>query len=86
MTSCNFSIPISGEPNSLLTKVKGAIESQNGKFEGDIHSGNFEVTVFNYTISGNYTIEGNNLDLSITNKPFIIPCSTIESYLKSKIS
>jgi hypothetical protein len=62
------------------------VESQQGIFTGDGNSGNFEVTVFANTIRGSYVINGQNLNLTITHKPFLIPCSTIESFLKSRIS
>jgi len=86
MSSCNFSIPFSGEAETILKKAKAAVESQNGNFTGDINSGNFEVTVFANTIRGIYVVTGQNLSLTITHKPFLIPCSTIENFLKSKIS
>jgi hypothetical protein len=86
MSACNFSIPFSGEPEIILGKAKEAIESQQGMFAGDTSSGNFEVTVFANTIRGSYGISGHNLNITITHKPFLIPCSTIESFLKSKIS
>jgi hypothetical protein len=86
MSICNFSIPFSGEPNVILAKAKAAVESQSGNFSGDINSGNFDVTVLGNTIRGNYIVAEQNLNLTITEKPFLIPCSTIESFLKSKIS
>ena len=46
MSTCNFSIPFSGEAEIILAKAKAAIESQQGIFTGDTNSGNFEVTVF----------------------------------------
>ena len=86
MSTCNFSIPFSGEAEIILNKAKAAIESQEGTLAGDSHSGNFEVTVFANTIRGIYVVTGQNLNLTITHKPFLIPCSTIEGFLKSKIS
>ena len=86
MSTCNFSIPFSGEAEIVLAKAKMAIESQKGIFTGDTKSGNFEVTVIGNTIRGMYVIAGDNLMLTITHKPFLIPCSTIESFLKSKLS
>jgi hypothetical protein len=86
MSTCNFSIPFSGEAGVILEKARAAVESQQGTFTGDTNSGNFEVTVFANTIKGLYVISGQNLDLTITHKPFLVPCSTIESFLKSKIS
>jgi len=86
MSACNFSIPFSGEAETILNKAKSAIESQNGNFSGDTNSGNFDVSVFGNTIKGSYTVSGKNLSLTITDKPFLIPCSTIENFLKSKIA
>ena len=86
MSMCTFSIPFTGDAESILAKAKAAIESQNGDFTGDANSGNFEVSVFANSIKGYYNVSGNNLNLTITDKPFLISCSTIESLLKSRIS
>jgi hypothetical protein len=86
MATCNFSIPFTGEPEVILAKAKAAIESQSGNFNGDTKSGNFEVSVFANSIKGYYSVTGQNLNLTITDKPFLIPCSTIETLLRSKIS
>ena len=86
MSTCNFSIPFTGEAETILAKAKAAIESQKGIFTGDTQSGNFEVSVFANSIKGHYKVTGQNLNLTITDKPFLIPCSTIESLLRSKIS
>lgn len=86
MSTCNFSIQFSGAAETILAKAKAAVESQNGDFTGDSNSGNFEVSVFANLIKGYYNVSGQNLNLTITDKPFLIPCSTIENFLKSKIS
>ena len=86
MSTCNFSITFAGKPEIILAKAKAAVESQNGNFNGDINSGNFEVSVFANSVKGHYNVSGQNLNLTITDKPFLIPCSTIESFLKSKIA
>ncbi|HSQ45108.1 MAG TPA: hypothetical protein VLM16_08940 [Ginsengibacter sp.] len=86
MSTCNFSIPFSGPAESILAKAKAAVESQNGDFNGDIHSGSFEVSVFGNLIRGSYNVSAQTLNLMISDKPFLIPCSTIESFLKSRIS
>ena len=86
MSTCNFSISFSGEPDVIVAKAKSAVESQQGTFTGDTHSGNFEVTVFANTIRGLYVVTGQNLNITITHKPFLIPCSAIENFLNSKIS
>jgi hypothetical protein len=86
MSICSFSIPFTGDAESILAKAKAAIQSQSGDFTGDANSGNFEVSLFANSIKGYYNVSGQNLNLTITEKPFLISCSSIESILKSKIS
>ena len=84
--ACNFSVTIHESPEAILQKAKTAIESQSGIFNGDVHAGNFEVTVFGNFIKGSYTIEGMQMHLDITDKPFFVPCSMIESMLQKQLS
>lgn len=85
MAACNFSIPFAGSAQDVLNKAKSAVQSQGGNFEGDTNQGNFNVTVFGNTIAGSYTVVGQNLDIVIDSKPFLLPCSAIEGFLKSQI-
>jgi hypothetical protein len=84
--ACKFNLPFSEPAESAVEKARAAVESQNGIFDGDANSGNFEVTVFGNTIKGNYNVMGQTLLLEITDKPFFVPCSTIESFLVKQIS
>lgn len=84
--SCNFNLTFSEPADIAVGKARAAIESQDGIFNGDTSEGNFEVTVFGNTIKGNYTVTGQILNLTITDKPFFVPCSTIESLLLKQIS
>lgn len=84
--SCKFNIPFSEPAESAILKAKSAIDSQNGTFSGDINSGEFEVTVFGNDIKGRYTVTGQILNLEITDKPFFVPCSMIETFLAKQIT
>ena len=84
--SCNFNLKFTEPAEIAVGKARAAVESQNGIFNGDSVSGNFQVTVFGNTIKGNYTVTGQILNLVITDKPFFVPCSTIESFLLKQIS
>lgn len=86
MSACNFNLSFSGPAATAVEKARAAIDSQNGIFNGDDKSGEFEVTIFGNTINGNYTVSGQILNLIITQKPFFVPCSTIESFLLKQIS
>ncbi len=86
MAACNFSIPFTGDPQQVLNKARATVQSQGGNFIGDINGGTFNVTVFGNTIAGSYSVTGQNMDILIDSKPFLIPCSTIESFLKGQIA
>lgn len=83
---CNFSIPFPSEPDIILAKAKDAVERQKGSFIGDKNSGSFDVSVMGSTIRGSYIVSGQNLELTITDKPFLIPCNTIESFLRAQLA
>ena len=85
MADCNFSIPFSGGASNIIGKARKAVQGQGGNLTGDDNSGQFNVSVFGSTIAGNYTIAGNEMQIQVTDKPFMIPCSTIESYLKNHL-
>jgi hypothetical protein len=83
--ACNFSIPFSGSAQDLINKAKSAVQGQGGQFTGDTTNGLFDVSVFGNTIKGTYTVSDQNLDIIIDSKPFFVPCSTIEGYLKNAL-
>ena len=85
MSACNFTIPFTGSAEDILEKASSAVKSQGGMFAGDTTSGNFDVSVFGNTIIGTYQVSNNNLNIIIESKPFLVPCSMIEGFLKSKI-
>ena len=83
--ACEFSIPFSGAPTDVLRKAQSAVEGQGGSFTGDASSGVFDVSAMGNTIKGSYTVSGQNLLISILSKPFFLPCSTIEGFLKNQL-
>ncbi len=86
MSACNFTIPFSKSVTEILEKAKKTIESQNGTFTGDESAGNFDVSIFGNTVIGSYAVNGQDLNIDITEKPFLVPCSMIESYLKNNLN
>lgn len=85
MAACHFIIPFSGNSMEVLQKARSAVEQQGGAFDGDANTGNFQVSVFGSTINGSYTVAGQSLDIVILTKPFLIPCRTIEGFLKNQM-
>lgn len=85
MAACTFTIPFTGDSSIVLDKAKKAVEKQSGSFTGDTSTGNFQVSFFGQEIVGGYTVAGNDLNIIIDSKPFMVPCNAIESFLKSQI-
>jgi hypothetical protein len=83
--ACSFSIPFTGSPVDVLTRAKSAVINQGGAFNGTASSGGFQVNVLGSAIKGSYTVSGQDLNIVIESKPFLIPCSTIESFLRNQI-
>ncbi|HET7896560.1 MAG TPA: hypothetical protein VFL47_02795 [Flavisolibacter sp.] len=83
--ACDFSIPFSGDAETVLTKARNAVQSQGGTFNGDTNSGDFHVSVFGNKIVGNYTVSEQTLNINITDKPFMVPCSAIENFLAGQL-
>lgn len=84
--ACDFSLPFSGSAEDVLAKAKKAVQNQGGNFNGDTAGGDFTVSVFGNKIAGNYTVSGQTLNINITDKPFMVPCSAIEGFLKNQIA
>ena len=85
MSACNFSFPIQGDPAAILQKARNAVTGQGGNFDGNEQSGNFDLTVFGSTITGSYSVADSKMDIIISDKPFLLPCVTIEGFLKSQL-
>ena len=86
MSACNFTISFTGSAEDIYNKTKTAVETQGGQFEGDVTFGKFSVSLLSNTIEGSYTVEGNQLNLTIDKKPIFLPCNAIESFLVGKLS
>lgn len=86
MSDCQFNIPFTGSAESVMAKARSAVEGQGGRFEGTTEAGSFEVSVFGNSLAGSYKTSGQHMEINIHSKPFIIPCSAIESFLTKQIS
>jgi hypothetical protein len=84
--ACEFSIPIQGDSVAVLSKARSAVEGQGGTFTGDGANGAFDVSVMGNTIKGSYIVSGQHLAITIHSKPFFLPCSTIEGFLKNQLT
>jgi hypothetical protein len=82
---CDFSIPFQTNPEALVERANKAITGMGGTFTGDTTAGTFHLSTPVGSISGSYTVTGQNLGMHIDEKPFFITCSQIEAQLKKAL-
>lgn len=70
----------------MVSKLSSAILSQKGAFEGDETSGNFSFSAMGFTFAGRYTVNGDEVSVVVTDKPFLVSCSKIESEIRKYIA
>lgn len=73
-----FTFNITIEPAGLVAKAKKAAEESGATFSGDSKKGRFQ----GKGIAGKYTIEGETVGVTITQKSFLAPWSLIETKVK----
>lgn len=80
---CQFSIPFSGDPDSLIERARQEIERAGGAFNGDSIQGGFHAKTAVGSIHGSYQVAGQEISLAIIKKPFLLSCKRIEKELSS---
>ncbi|AWI25890.1 hypothetical protein [Flavobacterium pallidum] len=78
---CQFTISFTQSAAELVATAKKAIEDRGGTFSGDTASGDFKLNN-PIRIKGRYTLSGQNIDIVITDKPMLVPCSMIKNKLQ----
>ena len=86
MQPVKIKLPITGTAQELVNKARMAVEKQSGVFTGDDNQGSFSLQVMGSAIAGEYLVDGEELIISITEKPFLVPAGVIEKFLLSQVS
>ncbi|MCK4763295.1 MAG: hypothetical protein KAW12_13945 [Candidatus Aminicenantes bacterium] len=83
---CDFTVDFSGSAEGLFKKIKTLIENSGGTLSGDAGGGSFDLPIpVVGDVKGRYSISEQSAELCITDKPFLLPCGAIESYVKNNI-
>jgi hypothetical protein len=82
MGQCNFSIPFGGSAIDISEKARQAITGAGGNFQGNESTGNFDVSTPLGDIRGNYLIQLQVINVTISSKPFLVSCGMIEKQLR----
>ncbi len=85
MAKCNFRLYIYGEVEDFIKRVKKELKNVGGMFTGNSNSGSISISTSVGKIRGYYKISGNDIEIEITEKPFLASCGMIESKIKEFI-
>lgn len=84
--ACNFTFEYTKPKTEMVSKLEAAILGQHGSFQGDETSGVFSFSAVGLSFRGNYLIRGDQISVEVTDKPFLVSCSKIESEIKKYIT
>lgn len=70
---------------NLTSKIRTWIQQEGGTFIGNASNGSIAIKTMLGTVKGNYTVNGNECVLEITDKPFLISHATIESKIREAL-
>jgi hypothetical protein len=83
----SFSVKLTDEITLVLDRVRSIITGKGGRFEGDAACGSFEGQTVVGIIKGEYRcVAAGELEITITDKPFIVPYGSIESEIRRYFS
>lgn len=74
-----FSFKITGTPDQGVAKARAAAEKEGAEFSGDVSAGPLSAL----GAVGPYTISGDTVEVTISERPFFPPPSLVESKIKS---
>jgi hypothetical protein len=73
-----FSVNTQKDPDTLVSEARQVAKENDATFEGDTSSGNFS----GKGVEGTYEIEGQTVEIIITDKPSLASWSKVESKVR----
>ena len=85
MACSPFIVDFEGDADALFAKINEEVLANDGTVTGDANNGTFTISIPLGHISGDYSIVGQQLTVTISHKPFLIGCGTIESGARDRL-
>lgn len=86
MAQCQFTYRLQVPAAALLEQIQQLAQEYEGEIQGDEQAGRLRLPLFIGTIVGEYTIVGDELQLNITQKPFLVGCGTIDATIRKYLT
>lgn len=77
----DINIPISESKKEIHKKMIEAVAQAKGDLQGTDEEGTFEIPIALGTIKGKYWIKDGNLEVDVTDKPFLVSKKMIKQAL-----
>jgi hypothetical protein len=79
----SFTITVAHDIVSVVKHMESVITENGGRFQGDAEKGDFQGHTVAGLIKGQYcTVSGNEIQITITDKPFFVPYGMIETEVR----
>ena len=83
MASCSpFRVDFTGSAQDLFIKIATMIHDHGGTITGGPSGGAFTVGTPLGTVSDTFTVSSQTCTITITQRPFLLPCSVIQNFIK----
>lgn len=77
-----FEVNTNKDPQTLVSEAKEIASQNNATLQGDANSGSFS----GKGVEGSYEVEGSTVRITVTDKPSLVPWSSVESRIKEFFS
>jgi len=85
LSTCRFQFDFSGTKESLVEKIRSHVGRAGGELTGSTDGGTFSLSTPVGVFRGTYSISGQTILLEVLDRPFFVPCGTIEARLASYV-
>jgi hypothetical protein len=86
MSKCDFTISVGNQIDEPKKLLKNELAKRGGhvSFNDNGHEGKFDIEITGIgKVSGNLTIRDGEIHIAITQKPLLLPCRTIKSFINN---
>ncbi len=85
MSQCSFKFDFKGTGESLVATIRSHVSRAGGELTGSATDGAFSLPTPIGTFRGTYAISGQTIFLEVLEKPFFVPCGSIEARLAAYV-
>ena len=85
MSLCRFQFDFRGTSESFVERIRSHVGRAGGELAGSATKGTFSLSTPAGAFRGIYTISEQTIFLEVADKPFFVPCGTIEARLAAYV-